>query len=148
MTDPQLVNNNNQHCSTETSNNFNNNNHDNKNHNYYDGEAKYRHKKFKKMATSRHLMDGLIPDTNLEINADSFDRAIKTWKSGYVCPHCKISCAKPSVLQKHVRAHTNERPYPCMPCGIAFKTKSNLYKHCRSRAHTLKVENTNTVKVC
>ncbi|CAH0753469.1 unnamed protein product [Bemisia tabaci] len=58
----------------------------------------------------------------------------------YICPYCKLACAKPSVLQKHIRAHTNERPYPCHPCGFAFKTKSNLYKHCRSRAHTLKME--------
>lgn len=58
----------------------------------------------------------------------------------YVCPYCKLACAKPSVLQKHIRAHTNERPYPCEPCGFAFKTKSNLYKHCRSRAHALKME--------
>ncbi|XP_069704181.1 zinc finger protein 40 isoform X2 [Periplaneta americana] len=58
----------------------------------------------------------------------------------YVCPYCKLACAKPSVLQKHIRAHTNERPYPCQPCGFAFKTKSNLYKHCRSRAHALKME--------
>lgn len=60
----------------------------------------------------------------------------------YVCPYCKLACAKPSVLQKHIRAHTNERPYPCLPCGFAFKTKSNLYKHCRSRAHALKMEET------
>ena len=25
-------------------------------------------------------------------------------------------------------------------CGFAFKTKSNLYKHCKSRTHILKVE--------
>lgn len=56
----------------------------------------------------------------------------------YVCPYCKLSCAKPSVLQKHIRAHTNERPYPCIPCGFAFKTKSNLYKHRRSRTHALR----------
>lgn len=56
----------------------------------------------------------------------------------YICPYCKLSCAKPSVLQKHIRAHTNERPYPCVPCGFAFKTKSNLYKHRRSRAHALR----------
>jgi human immunodeficiency virus type I enhancer-binding protein len=49
----------------------------------------------------------------------------------YICPYCQLNCAKPSVLQKHIRAHTNERPYPCLPCGFAFKTKSNLYKHCR-----------------
>lgn len=47
------------------------------------------------------------------------------------CPYCQLICAKPSVLQKHIRAHTNERPYPCTICGFAFKTKSNLYKHCR-----------------
>lgn len=57
-------------------------------------------------------------------------------KSGrYVCQYCNLICAKPSVLEKHIRAHTNERPYPCDTCGIAFKTKSNLYKHCRSRSH-------------
>lgn len=49
----------------------------------------------------------------------------------YICPYCQLNCAKPSVLQKHIRAHTNERPFPCTPCGFAFKTKSNLYKHCR-----------------
>ncbi|CAL7950233.1 unnamed protein product [Xylocopa violacea] len=68
-------------------------------------------------------------------------------KSGYVCPYCRLSCAKPSVLQKHIRAHTNERPYPCIPCGFAFKTKSNLYKHCRSRAHALKMEGGDASKV-
>ena len=57
-----------------------------------------------------------------------------------VCPYCNISCTKPSVLDKHIRTHTNERPYPCHPCAIAFKTQSNLYKHCRSRTHALKVE--------
>ena len=56
------------------------------------------------------------------------------------CPFCQIVCAKPSVLDKHIRTHTNERPYPCEPCGFAFKTKSNLYKHKKSRTHNLKIE--------
>ena len=29
-----------------------------------------------------------------------------------VCPFCHMVCAKPSVLDKHIRTHTNERPYP------------------------------------
>lgn len=57
-----------------------------------------------------------------------------------VCHYCSLNCSKPSVLEKHIRSHTNERPYPCVPCGFAFKTKSNLYKHCRSRAHQLRAQ--------
>lgn len=63
----------------------------------------------------------------------------KTQKPGkYVCTYCGRPCAKPSVLQKHIRSHTGERPYPCAPCGFSFKTKSNLYKHRKSHAHRIK----------
>ncbi|XP_076299391.1 uncharacterized protein LOC143218212 isoform X3 [Lasioglossum baleicum] len=153
MTDPQLSNNNN-----------NNNN---------DGEPKYLHKKFKKMATTE-VAPKLEPKKDAADNdgstqalkkKDSTKESLKepikvetspepadgepteSRKSGYVCPYCRLSCAKPSVLQKHIRAHTNERPYPCVPCGFAFKTKSNLYKHCRSRAHALKMEGGDASKV-
>lgn len=61
----------------------------------------------------------------------------------YVCTFCNLSCSKPSVLQKHIRAHTNERPYPCVSCGFSFKTRSNLYKHCRSRTHRNRVMGNN-----
>lgn len=57
----------------------------------------------------------------------------------YVCTYCNLVCSKPSVLQKHIRAHTNERPFPCTSCGFSFKTRSNLYKHCRSRTHANRV---------
>lgn len=57
----------------------------------------------------------------------------------YICTYCNLACSKPSVLQKHIRAHTNERPYPCISCGFSFKTRSNLYKHCRSRTHANRV---------
>uniref|UniRef100_A0A9J7XH61 Zinc finger protein 40 n=1 Tax=Cyprinus carpio carpio TaxID=630221 RepID=A0A9J7XH61_CYPCA len=64
----------------------------------------------------------------------------KTKKQGkYVCEYCKRACAKPSVLLKHIRSHTGERPYPCVTCGFSFKTKSNLYKHKKSHAHAIKL---------
>ncbi|XP_053382624.1 uncharacterized protein LOC128549602 [Mercenaria mercenaria] len=71
------------------------------------------------------------------------DTSSKTWHTltrpgRHICPYCQRACTKPSVLEKHIRAHTGERPYPCLVCGFSFKTKSNLYKHCKSRAHTLK----------
>lgn len=63
-------------------------------------------------------------------------KSVKTGK--YVCQYCGRACAKPSVLKKHIRSHTGERPYPCIPCGFSFKTKSNLYKHRKSHAHAVK----------
>lgn len=63
----------------------------------------------------------------------------KSKKPGkYICQYCARACAKPSVLKKHIRSHTGERPYPCEPCGFSFKTKSNLYKHRKSHAHAIK----------
>ncbi|XP_011648179.1 uncharacterized protein LOC105434222 [Pogonomyrmex barbatus] len=73
-------------------------------------------------------------------SAGGVEPATESRKAGYACPYCPMTWTKPSVLQKHIRAHTNERPYPCVPCGISFKTKSNLYKHCRSRSHAHKTE--------
>ncbi|KAM6910455.1 transcription factor HIVEP3 [Xenentodon cancila] len=65
----------------------------------------------------------------------------KPQKTGkYVCTYCGRPCAKPSVLQKHIRSHTGERPYPCTPCGFSFKTKSNLYKHRKSHAHRIRAD--------
>ena len=81
------------------------------------------------------------PSVGADVTTPSAAGGTGRTKSGrYVCPYCQHACAKPSVLEKHIRAHTNERPYPCVPCGFAFKTKSNLYKHCKSRTHVLKVE--------
>lgn len=74
----------------------------------------------------------LSSEEDINVSSTNFGR--------HACPYCKLVCSKPSVLQKHIRAHTNERPFPCRPCGFAFKTQSNLYKHRRSRSHTLKLE--------
>lgn len=81
-------------------------------------------------------------DKSLDRKSDAQDgSAIPDKSSGgkHVCPYCNLACSKPSVLQKHIRAHTNERPYPCVSCGFSFKTRSNLYKHCRSRTHANRV---------
>ena len=57
----------------------------------------------------------------------------------YKCTYCDILCSKPSVLTKHMRAHTNERPFPCSVCKRSFKTKSNLSKHEKSKSHSSKL---------
>ncbi|KAL1123580.1 hypothetical protein AAG570_002656 [Ranatra chinensis] len=53
----------------------------------------------------------------------------------YVCEECGIRCKKPSMLKKHIRTHTNLRPYSCKHCAFSFKTKGNLTKHMKSKAH-------------
>ncbi|RWS12450.1 hypothetical protein B4U79_12995 [Dinothrombium tinctorium] len=53
----------------------------------------------------------------------------------YVCEECGIRCKKPSMLKKHIRTHTDLRPYSCRNCAFAFKTKGNLTKHMKSKAH-------------
>ena len=53
----------------------------------------------------------------------------------YVCNSCGIRCKKPSMLKKHIRTHSNFRPYTCRHCNFAFKTKGNLTKHMKSKAH-------------
>ncbi|XP_063242105.1 uncharacterized protein LOC134542096 isoform X2 [Bacillus rossius redtenbacheri] len=53
----------------------------------------------------------------------------------YVCNDCGIRCLKPSMLRNHIRTHTNIRPYVCRHCNFSFKTKGNLTKHMKSKAH-------------
>ncbi|XP_062710203.1 uncharacterized protein LOC134288675 [Aedes albopictus] len=53
----------------------------------------------------------------------------------YVCKECGIRCKKPSMLKKHIRTHTDVRPYSCQHCSFHFKTKGNLTKHMKSKSH-------------
>ena len=52
-----------------------------------------------------------------------------------MCKSCGIRCKKPSMLKKHIRTHSNFRPYTCGHCNFSFKTKGNLTKHMKSKAH-------------
>ncbi|CAL9690966.1 unnamed protein product [Knipowitschia caucasica] len=56
----------------------------------------------------------------------------------YICEECGIRCKKPSMLRKHIRTHSDVRPYHCNHCNFSFKTKGNLTKHMKSKAHSKK----------
>lgn len=38
----------------------------------------------------------------------------------YVCSECGIRCKKPSMLKKHIRTHTDVRPYTCLHCSFRY----------------------------
>jgi uncharacterized Zn-finger protein len=91
----------------------------------------YLHKKFKKIATADDYPEVAIPAPVLSTDEYSLEGV---WR--HKCPYCKTVCTKPSALAKHLQVHSDERPFPCETCGFAFKTKSNLSKHCKSQSHT------------
>ncbi|CAJ0933822.1 unnamed protein product, partial [Mesorhabditis belari] len=57
----------------------------------------------------------------------------------YICDRCGIRCKKPSMLKKHIKSHTDVRPYQCKQCNFSFKTKGNLTKHIASKSHRKKI---------
>jgi len=45
------------------------------------------------------------------------------------CPFCGKTSGSMKDLEKHIRKHTNERPYPCRQCEKCFKDQSNRNRH-------------------
>eukprot|EP00063_Salmo_salar_P010706 XP_013985541.1 PREDICTED: zinc finger protein 658B-like isoform X4 [Salmo salar] len=52
----------------------------------------------------------------------------------YSCSECGRVCLALSILQIHMRKHTEEKPYPCPDCEKKFATKSQVKAH--QRTHT------------
>ncbi|KAH9376953.1 hypothetical protein HPB48_002732 [Haemaphysalis longicornis] len=50
------------------------------------------------------------------------------------CPTCHKVLANRTTLLKHIRIHTDERPYPCALCKRRFRQKEHRDKHTRIHA--------------
>ncbi|KAM8865048.1 uncharacterized protein ACB058_006425 [Synchiropus picturatus] len=45
------------------------------------------------------------------------------------CPFCELVCKYNSQLIRHMRIHTDERPFPCAICGKYFKIRRHVEEH-------------------
>lgn len=54
----------------------------------------------------------------------------------YECPKCMWRARKLCVLKRHIMvSHANFKPFLCTYCKVAFKTKGNLVRHTKTKAH-------------
>jgi hypothetical protein len=58
-------------------------------------------------------------------NSDEYTYIRGRGRGKYICQECGIRCKKPSMLKKHIRTHTDLRPFTCSYCEfrLVFKKK-------------------------
>ena len=58
----------------------------------------------------------------------------------HLCQYCQKGFRKPSDLIRHIRVHTQEKPYSCGVCGKSFAVKSTLKTHSKIHNPTQDLE--------
>jgi uncharacterized Zn-finger protein len=71
-------------------------------------------------------------NNNINNNNDSPTKAVRRREKNMLpCNYCGKCFDRPSLLKRHIRIHTGERPHVCDVCAKGFSTSSSLNTHRR-----------------
>lgn len=91
-------------------------------------------------ATTTKPSSNATTTTKSKSNQKSIERKIQTktgrTKRKYLCDFCKKEFLGGNDLRKHIRIHTNERPFECTHCGQKFRQGGCLKNHIASQHGT------------
>lgn len=54
----------------------------------------------------------------------------------HLCNFCGYSSPKRYLLSRHMKTHSEDRPYKCLVCDRGFKTKASLHNHTNTHTGT------------